>query len=186
MVNNPAIQKGKRNPYSDKIKETKQARKPQPRSIADIVFEEGQRPIEIKKGADGRSLTDKKINVFVGGLWEKALPPKSEKWAMEMIAKFLLAQKDDGKREKKEIERIIKDYGTQVGRNFLNKIAHLLKHFITMRGFTYSYDELVLSGKAEDRIRRTMRKIEKRITTLIKKYRKGTLPRLPGQSLEDS
>ncbi|MGD8545853.1 MAG: DNA-directed RNA polymerase subunit A', partial [Candidatus Bathyarchaeota archaeon] len=84
------------------------------------------------------------------------------------------------------LHRIIKDYGTQKGRDFLNKIAHLLKHFITMRGFTYSYDELVLSGKAESKIRRTMRKIEKRIKTLIKKYREGTLPRLPGQSLEDS
>ncbi len=84
------------------------------------------------------------------------------------------------------LHRIIKDYGTQAGREFLNNITRLLKLFITMRGFTYSYDELVLSPKAENKIRRTMEKIEKRTGELINSYRKGTLPRLPGQTLEDS
>lgn len=84
------------------------------------------------------------------------------------------------------LHRIIKDYGTQVGREFLNKITQMLTLFITMRGFTYSYDELVLSSKAENKIRKTMTKIEKNIEKLIESYRKGTLPRLPGQTLEDS
>jgi DNA-directed RNA polymerase subunit A' len=84
------------------------------------------------------------------------------------------------------LHRIIKDYGTQAGSEFLNKITHLLKLFITMRGFTYSYDQLVLSQKAEDRISKTMDRIEKKILELIASYNKGTLPRLPGQTLEDS
>ncbi|MCD6445256.1 DNA-directed RNA polymerase subunit A' [Candidatus Bathyarchaeota archaeon] len=82
--------------------------------------------------------------------------------------------------------RIIKDFGTDAAREFLNKITRLLKLFITMRGFTYSYDELVLSPKAEKKIKRTMEKIEKRISELIESYRNGTLPRLPGQTLQDS
>jgi DNA-directed RNA polymerase subunit A' len=84
------------------------------------------------------------------------------------------------------LHRIIKDYGSEAGREFLNKITRMLKLFITMRGFTYSYDELVLSPNAENKIRRTMEKIEKRTKELIDKYRKGTLQRLPGQTLEDS
>jgi DNA-directed RNA polymerase subunit A' len=84
------------------------------------------------------------------------------------------------------LHRIIKDYGTQAGREFLNRITRMLKLFISMRGFTYSYDELVLSSKAEDRIKKTMEEIEKNIGGLIESYRKGTLPRLPGQTLEDS
>ncbi len=84
------------------------------------------------------------------------------------------------------LHRIIKDYGTQAGREFLNKITRLLKLFITMRGFTYSYDELVLSPKAENRIDKTMERIQKRIEDLIESYRKDTLPRLPGQTIEES
>ena len=84
------------------------------------------------------------------------------------------------------LHRIIKDYGAQAGREFLNKITRMLKQYISMRGFTYSYDELVLSPKAEDRIHKTMERIEKRVEELIDSYGKGTLPRLPGQTLEDS
>ncbi len=84
------------------------------------------------------------------------------------------------------LHRIIKDYGTQAGREFLNQTTRMLKLFITMRGFTYSYDELVLSSDARNKIRRTMGKIEKRIEELIEDYRRGSLQRLPGQTLEDS
>ncbi|MEM3731668.1 MAG: DNA-directed RNA polymerase subunit A' [Candidatus Bathyarchaeia archaeon] len=84
------------------------------------------------------------------------------------------------------LHRIIKDYGTKAGREFLNKITRLLKLFITMRGFTYSYDELVLSPDAENKIKKTMEKVQKKVEELIEDYRKGTLPRLPGQTLEES
>ncbi len=84
------------------------------------------------------------------------------------------------------LHRIIKDYGTQAGREFLNKITRMLKLYISMRGFTYSYNELVLSPKAEDRIRKTMDRIEKKIEELIESFHQGTLPRLPGQTIEDT
>jgi len=84
------------------------------------------------------------------------------------------------------LHRIIKDYGAKAGREFLNKITRLLKLFLTMKGFTYSYQELVLSPTAESRINRTMERVQKRAGELIESYRKGTLPRLPGQTLEDS
>ena len=84
------------------------------------------------------------------------------------------------------LHRIIKDYGTQAGREFLNKVTRLLKLFITMRGFTYTYDQLVLSPKAENRIKKTMERIQKKINEHIENYRNGTLPRLPGKTLEES
>jgi DNA-directed RNA polymerase subunit A' len=84
------------------------------------------------------------------------------------------------------LHRIIKDYGTQAGREFLNKVTRLLKTFITMRGFTYSYEELVLSPNAQNKIKKTMERVQKKVEELIESYRKGTLPRLPGQTLEDS
>jgi len=84
------------------------------------------------------------------------------------------------------LHRIIKDYGTEAGRKFLNQISRLLNCFITMRGFTYSFDELELSAEAKRKIRQTIRNSEKKIEFLIKALRDGTLERLPGQTLEDS
>jgi DNA-directed RNA polymerase subunit A' len=84
------------------------------------------------------------------------------------------------------LHRIIKDYGSQAGRQFLNRICQFLKVFISMRGFTYSYDELELSDVARKKIRRNMNVIEKRIEKLITDYRAGTLARLPGQTLNES
>jgi DNA-directed RNA polymerase subunit A' len=84
------------------------------------------------------------------------------------------------------LHRIIKDYGTSAGRDFLNRVTRLLKLFISMRGFTYSYDELVLSSTAENRIGKAMERVQKKVEELIESYRKDTLPRLPGQTLEES
>jgi len=84
------------------------------------------------------------------------------------------------------LHRIIKDYGTQAGREFLNKITRMLKLFISMRGFSYTYDQLVLSQRAENRIHKTMERIEKKINELIENRKNGTLPRLPGQTIDES
>jgi DNA-directed RNA polymerase subunit A' len=84
------------------------------------------------------------------------------------------------------LHRIIKDYGTQAGREFLNKITRMLKLFITMRGFSYTYDQLVLSPKARSRMNKTMERIQKKINELIENRNNGTLPRLPGQTLDES
>ncbi len=84
------------------------------------------------------------------------------------------------------LHRIIKDYSTHAGREFLNRICRLLNHFVTMRGFTYSFDELELSRGAQHRIRKMIGDKEERIQRLIKDYQEGTLPRLPGQTLQES
>ncbi|MCW4021422.1 MAG: DNA-directed RNA polymerase subunit A' [Candidatus Bathyarchaeota archaeon] len=84
------------------------------------------------------------------------------------------------------LHRIIKDYGTDVGRSFLNKISHLLTRFITMRGFSYSYDELDLSPDAKRKIQQLIRRAEKKVNGFTKQLRDETLERLPGQSLAES
>jgi len=84
------------------------------------------------------------------------------------------------------LHRIIKDYGTQAGREFLNKITRMLKLFISMRGFSYTYDQLVLSPKARAKMQKNMERIQKKIEDLIENKRNGTLPRLPGQTLDES
>ena len=84
------------------------------------------------------------------------------------------------------LHRIIKDYGPAAGREFLNRICKVLTLFITMRGFTYSFDELELSRAVQRKIRKIIEVREKRIRKLIKDFQDGTLQRLPGLTLEES
>jgi len=84
------------------------------------------------------------------------------------------------------LHRIIKDYGSAEGRRFLNNICRLLNLFMTMRGFTYSFDELELSQPVQKRIHQMLEQSEERINKLIKEFKDGTLSRLPGQTLADS
>ena len=84
------------------------------------------------------------------------------------------------------LHRIIKDYGPAEGRKFLNHICKLLKLFMTMRGFTYSFDELELTKPAHKRISQMLEQSEQNINGFIKEFKDGTLVRLPGQSLADS
>ncbi len=84
------------------------------------------------------------------------------------------------------LHRIIKDYGAQRGRQFLNRICQLLKLFMTMRGFTYSFDELELSSSVQRKIDHVIQTSEERVQELIKAFEDGTLQRLPGQTLTES
>ncbi|MCW3977652.1 MAG: DNA-directed RNA polymerase subunit A' [Candidatus Bathyarchaeota archaeon] len=84
------------------------------------------------------------------------------------------------------LHRIIKDYSPATGRKFLNQISKLLKTSMTMRGFTYSFDELELSRSVQRKISKIIDDREKRIRKLIKDFQEGTLQRLPGLSIEES
>jgi DNA-directed RNA polymerase subunit A' len=84
------------------------------------------------------------------------------------------------------LHRIIKDYGTDAGRSFLNKICQLLTRFITIRGLSYSYDELDLPLKAKHKIQQTIKRAEKNVADFTDQLHDGTLERLPGQSLTES
>ncbi|WP_455367500.1 DNA-directed RNA polymerase subunit A' [[Eubacterium] cellulosolvens] len=82
--------------------------------------------------------------------------------------------------------RIVKDYGSETGRRFLNQVSKLLDRFITARGFTYGLDELDISPEIKEKIRKAVGQSEVKVEKLIDDYRKGTLERLPGQSLQES
>jgi DNA-directed RNA polymerase subunit A' len=84
------------------------------------------------------------------------------------------------------LHRIIKDYGSAAGREFLNHLCRLLNMFMTIRGFTYSYDELELPAAIQKKIFQIIRDAEVKINKLIKEFQERTLARLPGQTLVDS
>jgi len=82
--------------------------------------------------------------------------------------------------------RIVKDYGTKVGKTFLNSISRLLIEYVSTLGFTFSMDELDLSNKVKRKIDNVQEKMDSDVQELIKKYREKRLQRLPGKTLEDS
>ncbi|UCH01877.1 MAG: DNA-directed RNA polymerase subunit A' [Candidatus Bathyarchaeota archaeon] len=82
--------------------------------------------------------------------------------------------------------RIVKDYGTESGRKFLNSMCKLLTEFITMKGFTYSLDELDLSKKVLKKIDKIINKGALKVSDLISDYQQGILTRLPGQTSKES
>jgi len=82
--------------------------------------------------------------------------------------------------------RIVKDQGSETGREFLNRIAKLLDRFVLMKGFSYSIKELDVPPTIKEKIDKVIRKAEDRVYGLIESYSQGTLERLPGQSLAES
>ncbi len=68
--------------------------------------------------------------------------------------------------------RIVKDSGSEPGRNFLNGLIKLLDRFITLRGFTYGIDELDISDSVRDKISKSIKKAEEHVQDLIEQYKK--------------
>lgn len=84
------------------------------------------------------------------------------------------------------LHRIIKDFGTDTAREFIDKIGRLLIEFISRRGFTMGIDEVEIPRIAMIRIQEILKEAEERVDKLIESYRRGELQRLPGRTLEET
>src|SRR5881409_4056550 len=82
--------------------------------------------------------------------------------------------------------RIVKDFGAEDARTFLNAVTRLLDRFMVLRGFTYAFDELEIPDTTREKIAKAIQKAEEKVNEYIDSYRKGTLERLPGQTLDES
>jgi len=84
------------------------------------------------------------------------------------------------------LHRIIKDFGTDAAREFIDKIGRLLIEFISRRGFTMGIDEVEIPRVAMIRIQEILKEAEEKVDKLIESYRRGELQRLPGRTLEET
>jgi len=82
--------------------------------------------------------------------------------------------------------RIVKDFGPDVGHDFLNSTCKLIMRFLGQKGFTYALDELEIGDRVKRQIDRSLSTSEKEIEGLISKFEKGDLERLPGQTLKET
>jgi DNA-directed RNA polymerase subunit A' len=82
--------------------------------------------------------------------------------------------------------RVIKDYGTDAGHDFLNSVTKLINEFLSIKGFTFSLDELTIGDKEKGNISRVMKRMERNVDKLIEDLSTGRLERLPGQNLQET
>ena len=82
--------------------------------------------------------------------------------------------------------RIIKDYGTDAGHDFLNFVTKLINGFLSLSGFTFGMDELAITDQEKNKIGRVMRQMERNVDKLIEELNTGELERLPGQTLQET
>ena len=84
------------------------------------------------------------------------------------------------------LHRIAKDYGIDIASNFLNSILSVLKSYITMHGFSYSYDGLMLNEEAKKIINDEIKNSYRKITEYIDQYKKGIIATVRGLSSEET
>ncbi|AFK23011.1 DNA-directed RNA polymerase subunit A' [Pyrococcus sp. ST04] len=84
------------------------------------------------------------------------------------------------------LDLIVREYGIERARQFLDQVTKLTIWVITHKGFTTGIDDEDLPEEARDRIREVIREAEERVQRLIEAYKRGELEPLPGKSLEET
>lgn len=84
------------------------------------------------------------------------------------------------------LHRIVKDYGNQRAREFLDSITRLLLELITSKGFTLGLDDVDLSVDSKNMISGVLSKAEEQVDELIRVCKAGELERFPGRTIEET
>jgi DNA-directed RNA polymerase subunit A' len=84
------------------------------------------------------------------------------------------------------LDRIVKDYGTDAVRTFLDQATRLVTIAITTLGFSTGIDDEDLPKEAEERIREILENADEKVNSLIEAFNEGLLEQLPGRTLEET
>ncbi|MEK0350375.1 MAG: DNA-directed RNA polymerase subunit A'/A'', partial [Nitrosopumilus sp.] len=84
------------------------------------------------------------------------------------------------------LHRIVKDYGNQVGKDFLNSILVMFKQFITHYGFSYGFGDLEVPEKDRQQIIDDVKSTYDVVSDLTRQYEKGTLKLTRGMRPEEA
>ncbi len=84
------------------------------------------------------------------------------------------------------LDRLVKDYGTDEARRFLDRVTKLVIQVISSKGFSTGVDDEDLPDEARERIEEILDSAEKKVNELIKAYEERILERLPGRTLEET
>ena len=84
------------------------------------------------------------------------------------------------------LDRIVKDYGTEAVKEFLDRATRLSIAMITKNGFSTGIDDEDLPEEAKERIEDVLVAAEKKVQELIGAYEEGILEPLPGRTLRET
>lgn len=86
----------------------------------------------------------------------------------------------------KILDSVVKEYGTDKAREFLDSATKLAISGIMKKGFTTSTDDEEIPQEAKERIEELLSNAEEKVDVLIKAYENEELEALPGRSLEET
>ena len=86
----------------------------------------------------------------------------------------------------KILDKIARDYGSDMARDFLDDVTRLAIGSIMVRGFSTGIDDEDIPDDARRQIEDKISSTFKEVDQLVASYRDGTLDQLPGRSLEET
>jgi DNA-directed RNA polymerase subunit A' len=84
------------------------------------------------------------------------------------------------------LDRVVKDYGTDAAREFLDRVTRLSIAAAMMLGFTTSIDDEDIPPEAREHIDEVLEEARDKVNKLIEVYNRGELEPLPGRSLRET
>jgi DNA-directed RNA polymerase subunit A' len=84
------------------------------------------------------------------------------------------------------LHRILKEYGADVTRGFLDNVTRMLTTNITLRGFSLSGSDINIPKEAEKKIHEILGKAKTDVQKIIKQFTAGTLERQAGRTEEET
>jgi len=84
------------------------------------------------------------------------------------------------------VDKLARDFGNDIAREFIDKITNIALGAITLRGFTTSIQDEDVPKKAKKQIKAVMDKAEVKVRKLVDAYKDGELEGMPGRSLEET
>jgi len=84
------------------------------------------------------------------------------------------------------VDKLARDYGPDVAREFIDKATKLAIGAITVRGFTTGIDDEDIPEQAKREIDDAMTQAKIKVEEHVQAYRQGELEQMPGRSLEET
>ncbi len=81
---------------------------------------------------------------------------------------------------------VVKDLGSEKARIFIDSFTRVLLEFITHKGFSIGFRNVVLPAEAREKIKDTLHEAEEKVNALIREFHNKTLEPSPGRTLRET